>query len=70
MLTQLSKNPRASLRDLNALFSTSKERTLIYGQIERDKLRLHQKIERLSGQLNDLTNIELLGAERTTHCFP
>ena len=50
-LSQLPKNPRVSLRDLRALFSSSKERTLIYDQIERDRLRLQQKIQSLSGQL-------------------
>jgi type IV secretion system protein VirB4 len=64
-LAQLPKQPRSSLRDLRALFSSSKERTLIYGQIERDRLRLQQKVQSLSGQLNDLTTVELLGAEKT-----
>ena len=64
-LSQLPKQPRASLRDLRALFSGNKERTLIYEQIERDRLRLQQKVQSLSGQLNDLTTVELLGAEKT-----
>jgi type IV secretion system protein VirB4 len=63
-LTQLPKQPRSSLRDLRALFSGNKERTLIYDQIERDRLRLQQKVNSLSGQLSDLTTVELLGAER------
>lgn len=61
----LPKQPRSSLRDLRALFSSSKERTLIYEQIERDRLGLQQKVQSLSGQLSDLTAVELLGAERT-----
>jgi type IV secretory pathway VirB4 component len=64
-LAQLPKQPRSSLRDLRALFSGNKERTLIYGQIERDRLRLQQKISSLSGQLNDLMTVELSGAEGT-----
>ena len=64
-LAALPKQPRSSLRDLHALFSASKERTLIYEQIERDRLRLQQKIQSLSGQLNDLTTVGLLGAEKT-----
>src|SRR5580658_2670421 len=64
-LAQLPKQPRASLRDLRALFSGNKERTLIYEQVERDRLRLQQKVNSLSGQLNDLTTVELLGAEKT-----
>ncbi|MBV8631213.1 MAG: DUF87 domain-containing protein, partial [Silvibacterium sp.] len=39
--------------------------TFIYEQIERDRLRLEQKVRRLIGQLSDLTTVELLGAERT-----
>ena len=64
-LAQLPKQPRSSLRDLRALFSGNKERTLIYDQIERDQLRLQQKVNSLSGQLSDLTTVELLGAEKT-----
>ena len=64
-LAQLPKQPRSSLRDLRALFSANKERTLIYDQIERDQLRLQQKVNSLSGQLSDLTTVELLGAEKT-----
>jgi type IV secretion system protein VirB4 len=64
-LSQLPKQPRSSLRDLHALFSGNKERTLIYEQIERDRLRLQQKVNSLSGQLNDLMTVELPGAEET-----
>jgi type IV secretion/conjugal transfer VirB4 family ATPase len=64
-LAQLPKQPRSSLRDLRALFSGNKERTLLYEQIERDRLFLQQKVNSLSGQLSDLTTVELLGAEKT-----
>lgn len=62
-LAQLPKQPRSAIRDLRALFSGKKERTLLYEQIERDRLRLQQKINDLSGQLNDLMRVELSGAE-------
>ncbi|MGC1784599.1 MAG: DUF87 domain-containing protein [Acidobacteriaceae bacterium] len=64
-LSRLPKQPRSSLRDLRSLFSGNKERTLIYRQIERDRLRLQQKAQSLSGQLNDLMTVELPGAEET-----
>jgi type IV secretion/conjugal transfer VirB4 family ATPase len=64
-LAQLPRQPRSSLRDLRALFSGNKERTLLYEQIERDRLRLQQKVNSLSGQLNDLMAVELSGAEGT-----
>ncbi|MBB6147323.1 type IV secretion system protein VirB4 [Silvibacterium bohemicum] len=64
-LAGLPKHPRSSLRDLRALFSGNKERTLLYEQIERDRLRLQQKANSLSGQLNDLMTVELPGAEET-----
>jgi type IV secretion/conjugal transfer VirB4 family ATPase len=64
-LSQLPKRPRSSLRDLRALFSGNKERTLLYEQIERDRLRLQQKINSLSGQLSDLMQVGLPGAEET-----
>ncbi len=62
-LSQLPKQPRSSLRDLRGLFSGNHKRTLLYEQIERDRLRLQQKVNNLSGQLSDLTTVELLGAE-------
>ena len=63
-LAQLPQHPRSSLRDLHALFSGRKERTLLYEQIERNRMRLQQKVQSLTGQLCDLTEIELLGAEK------
>ena len=38
---------------------------MMYEQIERDCATLRQKVNSLSGQLNDLTPVELLGAEKT-----
>src|SRR5580765_2248810 len=64
-LARLPKQPRSALRDLRGLFSSSKERTLVYRQVERDRLLLQQKVQSLSGQLIDLTTVELLGAEKT-----
>ncbi|HLH33239.1 MAG TPA: DUF87 domain-containing protein, partial [Alloacidobacterium sp.] len=61
-LAGLPKQPRSSLR---TLFSSYKERTLIYEQIERDRMRLRQKANSLCGQLNDLMTVELPGAEET-----
>jgi type IV secretion system protein VirB4 len=62
-LAQLPKQPGASLRDLRSLFSGNKTRTLLYEQVERARLRLQQKVNSLSGQLNDLMKVELSGAE-------
>ncbi len=64
-LAGLPKQPRSSLRDLRALFSGSRERTLLYEQIERDRLRLQRLVQSLSGQLSDLAAVELPGAEET-----
>ncbi len=64
-LAGLPKQPRSSLRDIRALLSGNMERTLIYEQMERDRLRLQQKVQSLSGQLNDLTTVTLPGAEET-----
>jgi type IV secretion/conjugal transfer VirB4 family ATPase len=64
-LAQLSKQPGSSLHELRALFSGKKERTLLYEQVERDRMRLQQKVQSLSGQLNDLMKVELPGAEET-----
>lgn len=64
-LARLPKHPGASLREMRALLSGNKQRTLIFEQIERDRLRLQQKVQSLSGQLNDLMTVELPGAEET-----
>jgi type IV secretion system protein TrbE len=64
-LAALSKRTRPSLRDLRALFSGPQSRVLIHERIEGDRQRLEQKVNSLIGQLNDLTAVELLGAERT-----
>lgn len=64
-LSQLPEQPRSSLRDLRGLFSGNHKRTLLYEQIKRDRLRLQQKVNSLSGQLSDLTTVVLLGAEGT-----
>ena len=64
-LSQLTKSPRAGMKELKSLFAGKQQRTLVYEQIERDRLRLQQKVQSLSGQLNDLTTVELLGAEKT-----
>ena len=64
-LSQLPKSPRSSIRDLRALLSGSRERTLLYEQIERDQMRLEQKAKSLSRQMSDLTTVTLPGAEET-----
>lgn len=64
-LAQLPKRPRTALRDLRGLLSSSKERTLLFQQIERNRLLLQQKVRSLKGQLSDLISVELLGAEKT-----
>ncbi|HEY0758763.1 MAG TPA: DUF87 domain-containing protein [Acidisarcina sp.] len=64
-LAGLPKQPRSSLRNLRALFSSNRERVLLYEQIERDRLQLQQKVQSLSGQLSDHTTVELSGAGKT-----
>jgi type IV secretion/conjugal transfer VirB4 family ATPase len=64
-LSQLTKSPREGVRELKTLFAGKQQRTLLYEQIERDRLLLQQKVNSLSGQLNDLMTVELLGAEKT-----
>jgi type IV secretion/conjugal transfer VirB4 family ATPase len=64
-LSQLTKSPRKGIREFQTLFVGKQQRTLLYEQIERDRLLLQQKVNSLSGQLNDLMTVELLGAEKT-----
>ena len=60
-LSQLGRAPRAGIRELKALFAGNRQRTFLYEQIERDRVLLQQKVDSLSGQLSDLTTVELLG---------
>ncbi len=62
-LSQFPHDPRGSIQQLKALFAGNQQRTLLYELIERDRLRLQQKIQSLSGQLSDLMTVELLGAD-------
>ena len=64
-LSQFSSDPHGSIQQLKALFAGNRQRIFLYEQIERDRLRLQQKIQSLSGQLSDLMTVELLGAEKT-----
>jgi type IV secretion system protein VirB4 len=62
-LSQIPKDPRSSIRELHQLFSGNQQRILLYEQIERDRIVLQQKVQSLTGQLSDLIEVELLGAE-------
>ena len=64
-LAHMPKRPRRALRELRALFSGNKSRTLVRERIERDRLRLRRQVESLRGQMSDLTGVELLGADST-----
>lgn len=64
-LATLPKEPRSSVGEIRALLSSNQERTLLYEQIERDRLRLQQKVQGLIGQLDDLMTATLPGAEET-----
>ena len=63
-ISQLA-NPRNYLRQLKSLLVSSATRTLFHDQIEHDRFVVERKIQSLIGQLNDLTSVELLGAEKT-----
>ena len=52
-----------SLRDVLALFSRDQQRTFLRVQIEHDHLLLRQKVLGFIGQLSDLVEIQLQGAE-------
>jgi type IV secretion/conjugal transfer VirB4 family ATPase len=65
VLSQLTKSPRSAIKELKSLFAGKQQRALLYEQIERDRQLLQQKAQSLSGQLSDLTTVELLGAEKT-----
>jgi type IV secretion system protein TrbE len=62
-LRKMPTDVGTSLRDLQALFSGDKQRIFLRQQIERDHLLLRQKVSSLIGQLSDLVEIQLLGAE-------
>ncbi len=64
-LSRLPRDPRNSATEIKALLARNQQRTLLYEQIEQDRLLLQQKIQSLSGQLSDLMRVQLLGAEKT-----
>jgi type IV secretion/conjugal transfer VirB4 family ATPase len=71
-LAHFGKEPKEAFRELKSLLSGNAQRTFLYEQIKRDRAALSSKVESLIGQLNDLTKIELLGAEkafRLKRCF-
>jgi|SRR5579884_584060 len=63
-LAKLGKEPKEAFKEIKSLFSGNAQRTFLYEQIKRDRAALSSKVESLIGQLNDLTKIELLGAEK------
>jgi type IV secretion/conjugal transfer VirB4 family ATPase len=64
-ISQMLKSPRNGFKELKSLLASGDQRSMVYEQIERDRSTLHQKAKSLSGQLSDLTTVELLGAEKT-----
>jgi type IV secretion system protein TrbE len=63
-MAQFGKDPKETFREIKSLLSGNSQRTFLYEQIKRDRAALSSKVESLIGQLNDLTKIELLGAEK------
>jgi type IV secretion/conjugal transfer VirB4 family ATPase len=63
-LSQLPKAPAEAFKQLKALLAGNQQRTFLYEQIERDRALLDHKVQSLIGQLSDLTQVELLGAEK------
>ncbi len=58
-LSQLSKGPRRSVKELYSLLAGNQQRTLLFEQITRDRLRLQQKIQSLSGQCSAASRASL-----------
>jgi type IV secretory pathway VirB4 component len=64
-ISQTLKSPQSGFKEMKSLFASNDQRSMVYEQIERDCSTLHQKAKSLSGQLSDLTPVELLEAEKT-----
>ncbi len=62
-LRRMPTDVGGSLRDILALFSQDHQRIFLRTQIERDHLLLRHKVLSLTGQLSDLVEVQLLGAE-------
>ncbi len=62
-LRRMPTDVSGSLRDILALFSQDHQRVFLRTQIERDHLLLRHKVLSLAGQLSDLVEVQLLGAE-------
>jgi type IV secretory pathway VirB4 component len=63
-LSLLPTAPRNTCTELKSLLADGGQRTFLYEQIERARALLGYKVQSLIGQLNDLIEIELLGAEK------
>lgn len=68
-LSQLPRDARGSLKELRALLSGNRQRTMLADEIERSRQLLAGKVQSLCGQLSDLTRIELSGAEEAFRLF-
>jgi type IV secretion/conjugal transfer VirB4 family ATPase len=63
VLQKASRDIGGALQEAIALFSKDERRVFLGEQIERDHQLLRQKVMSLTGQLSDLVEIQLLGAE-------
>ncbi len=68
-LAQLPTDPAGAMRELKAQFTNDNMKVLLRSQIEKDRLRLEQRVQNFIRQLADLAAIETLNSEEQFRFF-
>ena len=66
-LGRLPSDPKGAVRELKAQFTSNVMKVLLRSQIERDLLRLKQRVEAFEQQLRDQVEIEILSSDEQFH---
>jgi hypothetical protein len=66
-LGRFPSDPSGAVRELKAQFTSNNLKVLLRSQIERDHLRLQQRVEAFAQQLRDLVETDMLGFDEQFH---
>jgi type IV secretion/conjugal transfer VirB4 family ATPase len=66
-LGRFPSDPSGAVRELKAQFTSNNLKVLLRSQIERDHLRLQQRVEAFAQQLRELVEIDTLGSDEQFH---
>jgi type IV secretion/conjugal transfer VirB4 family ATPase len=66
-LGRFPSDPSGAVRELKAQFTSNNLKVLLRSQIERDHLRLQQRVAAFAQQLRDLVETDMLGSDEQFH---